>query len=132
MSNGRDCPHGRQVGKCDTCDLIAAEIELQKVTTERDALAVQVEALRREIQSAADWFSAYWPELNKAQCDRIRQMDSVANKTPQHHLRELRAEAGWAGYIAAMLSWMGLKNPDGINFPDADRYAEQIRKGGAE
>lgn len=43
MNNGRDCPHGRQVGKCDTCDLIAAELELQKVSAElkeRSDLAV--------------------------------------------------------------------------------------------
>lgn len=34
MNNGRDCPHGRQVGKCDTCDVITAELELQKVSAE--------------------------------------------------------------------------------------------------
>jgi len=42
VNNGRDCPHGRQVGKCDTCDLIKAELELEKVTAERDALVVQM------------------------------------------------------------------------------------------
>lgn len=63
---------------------------------ERDALASQVVALRREIQSAADWFSAYWPELNKAQCDRIRQMDKIAKTTPQQHLAEVKARASQA------------------------------------
>lgn len=45
MNNGRDCPHGRQVGKCDTCDLIKTELELQQVTADRDALAAQLIAL---------------------------------------------------------------------------------------
>lgn len=26
--NLRDCPHGHQLGKCDTCDLIEAEIRI--------------------------------------------------------------------------------------------------------
>ena len=47
MNNGRDCPHGRQGGKCDTCDLITVELELQKVTAERDALAAQLTEIRR-------------------------------------------------------------------------------------
>lgn len=31
MNNGRDCAHGRQVGKCDTCDLIEAEKEIESL-----------------------------------------------------------------------------------------------------
>jgi chromosome segregation ATPase len=41
MNNGRDCDHGRQVGKCDTCDVIAAELELEKVTAELTATIEQ-------------------------------------------------------------------------------------------
>ena len=50
MNNGRDCPHGRQVGKCDTCDLITVELELEKMTAERDALAAQVKELKSELR----------------------------------------------------------------------------------
>lgn len=31
INNGRDCQHGRQVGKCETCDLIEAEQEISKL-----------------------------------------------------------------------------------------------------
>lgn len=55
MNNGRDCPHGRQVGKCDTCDLIAAEIELQKVTAERDALAAKLSEIRKVWDECGGW-----------------------------------------------------------------------------
>lgn len=105
--------------------------ELQDLKAERDTLAAQVQALRREIQSAADWFSAYWPELNKAQCDRIRQMDNVAKATPQHHLAELRAEAGRAGFVAGYFHYKHY----GFQFEEeldaaSDKYAEQIRREG--
>lgn len=92
-------------------------------------LAAQVEALRREIQSAADWFSAYWPELNKAQCDRIKQMDSVAKTTPQQHLRELRAEAGRNGFIAGVEARrIALLNDEQAKIK-ADQYAERVKAG---
>lgn len=108
---------------------------------ERDALAAQVEALRREIQSAADWFSAYWPELNKAQCDRIRQMDSVAKATPQQHLANLRA---WAvadavnahpekvAYIQieAQTRSKGFHCDIWLSSSDLIRYADSIRQEG--
>lgn len=47
MNNGRDCAHGRQVGKCDTCDLIEAEKEIE-------ALKAQVEQLREAVMGVRD------------------------------------------------------------------------------
>ena len=38
----RACPHGHQLGKCDTCDLFAAEAELQ---TARELLRRWLEGL---------------------------------------------------------------------------------------
>lgn len=29
--NPRDCPHGRQLGKCDTCGLIVAEMRIAEL-----------------------------------------------------------------------------------------------------
>jgi len=51
--------------------------------------------------------------------------------TPAACLAQVRVEAGRAGYVAACLSWMGLKSEEGMVFSDADRYAERIRQGGA-
>lgn len=36
MNNGRDCAHGRQVGKCDTCDLIEAEQRIMELEAGQD------------------------------------------------------------------------------------------------
>lgn len=78
MNNGRDCPHGRQVGKCDTCDLIKTELELQQVTVERDAyrnLADSMAALMvkhkrvftsKELKGAENHLAAHDAEVAKA------------------------------------------------------------------
>lgn len=42
MNNGRDCVHGRQVGKCDTCDLIDAEQRILELEAEIEQLRNQV------------------------------------------------------------------------------------------
>jgi len=98
----------------------------RKVQEQIDALVAQVEVQRRELQSAADWFAAYWPELNKAQCDRIKQMDSVAKSTPAACLAQVRAEAGRAGFIAGTKLLMGDRETN------ADDYAKRLLSGGAE
>jgi hypothetical protein len=41
MNNGRDCVHGRQVGKCDSCDLANAEAQISRLEWERDYFAHQ-------------------------------------------------------------------------------------------
>ena len=50
MSNERDCPHGRQTGKCDTCD--ADELEAR---FERDT------ALLRQALEALEVLETYMP-----------------------------------------------------------------------
>lgn len=79
--------------------LLEQQQEIEKLKEQNAAMSAQVEALWREIQGAADWFSAYWPELNKAQCDRIKQMDGVAKSTPAACLAQVRADAGRAGFV---------------------------------
>ena len=32
MTNNRDCPHGRRLGDCDTCDLAQAERRIAELT----------------------------------------------------------------------------------------------------
>lgn len=48
MASERDCPHGHQLGKCDSCDLIDAEAEIKRL---RGALL--------RIDHA--WNDCYWP-----------------------------------------------------------------------
>ena len=40
--NPRDCPHGHQRGKCDTCDLEAAENDNARLRALCDACAVEL------------------------------------------------------------------------------------------
>ena len=54
MNNGRDCPHGRQVGKCDTCDLIEAEKRVEGLEQKNAELAEQVEQLKDMLNEAAE------------------------------------------------------------------------------
>lgn len=112
MNNGRDCPHGRQVGKCDTCDLITAELELEKVTAERDALAAEladlcafrdeVVVVMNESQGVWGWHKnhtiATWDEL----------LPNVPDfQSPQHHLRQVRADA-----VTEFVEWAADTQPN--------------------
>ena len=49
--NKRDCPHGHQLGKCDTCDLIEAESALARKDA---ALGIIHEAMKLMRESGAD------------------------------------------------------------------------------
>ena len=49
--NKRDCPHGHQLGKCDTCDLIEAQASLARKDA---ALAFATKALEQAIRYAKD------------------------------------------------------------------------------
>ena len=100
-----------------------------KVVTKADylALAAQVEVLRRELQSAADWFSAYWP-YHQEHCDRVKQMDAVAKSTPAACLAQVRAEA-----VEAFALQVSDTMDDGIDRAKliilASEYVSNIRQG---
>lgn len=87
MNNGRDCAHGRQVGKCDTCDLIEAEKEIE-------ALKSQVETLRKAI--------IWYDDCDSASQTRyaLLGMLDAAKATPAQCLAEIQADAYWKGYVA--------------------------------
>jgi hypothetical protein len=81
----RDCPHGRQWGKCDTCDLATAHERIiglvdenKQLQAERDYAALEYKrehALRMEIEAeaerlravaeAARWVTPYIPEIGE-------------------------------------------------------------------
>jgi hypothetical protein len=47
-SEGRDCEHGRQIGKCVDCDYQDLLGELSDMRDERDALKAELEAAREQ------------------------------------------------------------------------------------
>lgn len=85
---------------------------LQAAKTELKALAAQVEALREswEVVKATDW---------------DKPLEEVFAATPQQHLRDVRAEAGRAGFIAGWVSW----SAKGDVKVKSDNYAESVRAG---
>jgi hypothetical protein len=58
MNNGRDCLHGNQVGKCDTCDLHEAEHENAQ-------LRARVGELTEALTNARDWFESQAKSISK-------------------------------------------------------------------
>jgi len=92
MNNGRDCPHGRQVGKCDTCDLIKTELGLEKVTSERDALAAQVGAQQVLLKCWQSWLGASRESCDDSGANLWDKIEEACNAKPQHHLAAHDAE----------------------------------------
>lgn len=120
MNNGRDCLHGRQVGKCDTCDLIKAELELQRVTAERDALAAQVKQFRLIFRSE-----------NLSQSETaiaLQKMASSVDMLPEHHLAAHDAEVAKKAVQAALRMYgsTDLSNKEIISLSES--YAANLNK----
>ena len=88
MHNGRDCAHGRQVGKCDTCDLIDAEqriLELEAQNEQfRDLLIRAVKGEQYIIES--DLIAAINSDLQS-------EISEAIDATPAQCLAEIRAQA---------------------------------------
>lgn len=103
---------------------------VDSLMTAYDALAAQVEAVKRELCSLSDWFSAYWPDLTLEQKERLKQADKIAKATPQHHLRELKAQHERSGFITGAEQFA---DPDKVNLASiaaaADLHADSIRRG---
>lgn len=128
MNNGRDCPHGRQVGKCDTCDLIKAELELERVTSERDALAAQVSALKNHLSI-----------FGKTETleDAVQWEDDISfliNQPPQQHLAAHDAEVS-AKAVEDFIEFMYASSDCQLcsnSLDIANKYAARLRaKSGA-
>lgn len=80
--------------------------QIAQLTAERDALAAHVEALRKALaalsvqaESALQEDVICYSALKRAQ----READEVLDKAPQHHLRQVRADAGRSGYLQGHL-----------------------------
>lgn len=148
MNNGRDCPHGRQVGKCDTCDLIEAEKEIE-------ALKAQVEQLREDsLVAFGDGFYDGYLRYAKL-CgdleftdDVMRQSElaeagSIFGKMVGSSVRvaEIKAQAGRDGFVAGAndaAAYIAQQINAGSSSIDldtslaADKYANKIRQQGEQ
>ena len=102
MNSGSDCAHGRQVGKCDTCDLIDAEQRILE-------LEAKVKQLREPAQEAANVLGFLSFHLigrigEAALMDIAEKADALQgalDATPAQCLAETKAHAGRDGYQAS-------------------------------
>lgn len=97
------------------------------LTAERDALAAQVEMLRSDVEYIKGklYILKAGVYVRRDTDKAYARCESVLSKTPQQHLAEIRAEAGRAGFIAALTAEMDI----GKETEAADRYADSIRQG---
>lgn len=112
MNNGRDCPHGRQVGKCDTCDLIKTELELQQVTADRDALSLALSSYEKTMRELVTTHGLICAKSRQHYFERYAELSAV---TPQHHLAAHDAEVAIAAGVAGLRHGVALANGMEIN-----------------
>lgn len=100
------------------------ESDYKQLQSERDALAATVEALQSGIREIMINIGA--GATMSEVCEMVYIMESSFSATPQH-LRDVRAEAGRAGFIAGLrLRSKGVC----LDFEAAaDSYAERVKDG---
>ena len=119
MNNGRDCEHGRQVGKCDTCDLIEAEKLINELEQENVALKVQVEQLRIAALNAISFMSG-----GKAKAD----LRDVYDSAPAQCLAEHDAVVAKDAIVSALRIYGSPELSEKDINTLAMSYANQLRK----
>ena len=83
MNNGRDCAHGRQVGKCDTCDLIDAEQRILELESQVEQLRDSEAYFKNGMAELQDYIDKMDPELLslKAKVELLRVAATVVLNT---------------------------------------------------
>ena len=129
MNNGRDCAHGRQVGKCDTCDLIDAE---QRIL-ELEAQVEQLNALIIKMQERATLFLQPDGESESKFVNFIIGIldgpeQRLAQSTPAQCLAEIKAQAVIDAIDAHKNRVMTFAFDTAIRVNDLIKYANQLRQ----
>lgn len=103
-----------------TAKQYAEEVDKQNIE-----LTAQVEAFKKIRED--------WKGLAINDAKTLISFIEAADKSPQHHLRELRAEAGRAGYFVGYTVGY-CDRIDGILAPitKSNQYADQVRRGEVE
>lgn len=158
MNNGRDCAHGRQVGKCDTCDLIDAEKRINELEQENatltkllkkvnnqaehferqwylrgdelEALTVQVEQLREFILTVNRNCAAYIMDGKRINFEKLGAAAyDLYKSTPVQCLAERDAEVAKAAFYECYFQMRKCKDGDVFDLVlSAEQYANQLRK----
>lgn len=104
--------------------------EIEKLRSERDALAAQVETIRAEIEFSAVKIIEMMPtvEIYALACSII----GAAKSTPQQCLAEIKAEAGRDGFVAGYMSTVHFDDDSELLWAnnEANQYADKIRNTG--
>ncbi len=101
--------------------------EIEALKAERDSLSVMTECLKQHMSRFHEIDGAF----SAAQWQNTA--DALIKLTPQQCLRDLKAEAGRAGFIACLKeakNYFDSYYADLFTEADADEYAATVRKGG--
>ena len=135
MHNGRDCAHGRQVGKCDTCDLIDAEQRILELEAHVEDL---LEAAQPIIDHYFNWMEVnevdvteLTPDFQNVYCMMV-DLNGKLRSTPEQCLAEVKAQAGRDGFIAGLFSEIHSPTTVWNREERADEYANQLRQQAAK
>ena len=95
--------------------------ENERLSAEGDALAAQVEAMRKAMLNACNVIDL---AASVEQSQAVYLMEHVLAATPQQCLRDVQAVAAYSGYVAG---WSFQQKP---LEPAATQYAAKVRDGG--
>ena len=120
----------------DKVDALSDMVNILK--SERDALAAQVESLRKVANDAIHFASIRKGKVCADPMFVMQQLQNRIDATPQQCLRDVKAEAGRKGFITGACKWVAAVHPIYAEDAkpdieaDADQYAAKVRQGDAE
>ena len=77
MTNKRDCEHGSQIGKCDTCDLFEAYNEIESLRT-------QLAKANEQLQSVCNHNATQQPEITRLRAELAKANERVKELTKEN------------------------------------------------
>lgn len=123
--NERDCEHGRQRGKCESCDLAQAEqriTELQSLLQERDAWIERVCKNGRQVVEEITNRTCFPIRDLKVLDPALRDLSQALNQAPQQNLNAVKREVYADGYYDGYrMAWLH----DHDSKADHDEYASE-------
>lgn len=126
MNNGRDCAHGRQVGKFDTCDLIDAEQRILELEAQVEQLRKPLSALVKVCHDRGGSLEEDGEFAYKVKAWVFKSAKTALDATPAQCLAEIKAQAVEDFIFALCLSDVPVVSNEVMDFSEV--YANQLRQ----
>ena len=112
--------------KIETLTNLYRECQLSEATAKQ--YAEEVDKQNQELAAQVQALREAWEAVKRNDWDAP--LDEAFEKTPQHHLRQVRADAGRDGFIACAEIFLDLNEDQNIYVQyQADQYCDQVRRG---